>query len=312
MSGTAAKPIYILHGEDTFLRDVHHREILAHALEGADPQTCLNTYDASVELAEVLDELRTLPFLAPRRVVIIRDADAFISKYRGQLEDYLQSPPQTATLVLMVSSWPKTTRLFKLVAKVGQVYDCGKPQRGVEQWVANSMGKRGKKIARDAVDLLIAWIGNDLGILDGEIEKLSIYVSSRDTILAEDVSTLVTATAGAGMFALTNAITEGNTASALKALDGMLTTRGEEFRVLGIIAAHLRKALRAQQAVASGKSPDLRMPYSAKNAFLAMLKRRDLNTMQKDFRKLIRADLGMKSGLKASSALQELIVGLCE
>ena len=116
-------------------------------------------------------------------------------------------------------------------------------------------------------------------------------------------------------FALTNALTAGDARAALSALDGMLTARGEEFRTLGIIASYLRRALRGQQLAAEGSDPtgalNPRMPYRAKQGFMAMLARRNLETLQKDFRSLIRADLGMKSGLVAGAALQELVVDLC-
>ena len=315
MSDATVKPVFVLHGDDAFLRDAYRREIVASAIGQADRQTCVAVFDATAELAVVLDELRTLPFLAPRRVVIIEGAEAFISAYRKQLENYLQSPSETATLVLVVSSWPKNTRLHKLVGDIGRTFDCGAPQKGLTQWLVKSASKRGKQIARDAAELLVEWVGNDLGLLNGEVEKLSLYVGQRETITAADVSAMVTASAGPAAFALTNALTACDAAGALKALAGMLTARGEEFRTLGMIASHLRRVLRAGQLAACGADPaaalNPRMPYRAKQAFLAMLARRPLRVLQEDFRRLIRADLGMKSGADAGAALQELVVGLC-
>lgn len=315
MSQVSVKPVYVLYGDDEFLRDAHRREVVSLAVGEADWQTCLTVFDASAGLAEVLDELRTLPFLAPRRVVLIRDADSFVSAHRGVIEDYLQSPPRTATLILIVSSWPRSTRLYKLVEKIGRTFSCVSPERGVRKWMANVAGKRGRKISPEAVELMIEWLGNDLAILSGELEKLSLYVGCRETITADDVSTMVTATAGAGAFALKDAVIAGNVGGALAALDGMLVARGDEFLVLGLLAGHLRRALKGQQLAAAGKNPldalNPRTPHSAKNAFGAMLSRRPLTAIEADFRRLIRADLGMKSGLKPAAALQELVVHLC-
>lgn len=315
MSDTTATPVFVLHGDDAFLQDAYRQEIITSAIGQADRQTCVAVFDQTAELADVLDELRTLPFLAPRRVVIITNAEAFISAHRKPLEDYLQSPSNTATLVLMVSSWPRNTRLYKLVAQIGRTYDCGSPQKGLTHWLTKSAGKRGKLIARGAAELLVEWVGNDLSALNGEVEKLSLFIGDREEITAGDVSAVVTASPGVATFALTNALTAGDAAAALKALDGMLTARGEEFRTLGMIASHLRRVLRAQQLAARGADPagalNPRMPYQAKRSFLALLSRRDLGMLQEDFRRLIRADLGMKSGLDAGAALQQLVVGLC-
>ena len=75
MSERDVKPVYVLHGSDTFLRDTHRAEIIGQAVGDADSQLCVCSFDATAELAEVLDELRTVPFLAPLRIAVVTDAD---------------------------------------------------------------------------------------------------------------------------------------------------------------------------------------------------------------------------------------------
>jgi len=315
MAGKDIYPVYVLHGDDAFLRDHHRKEIVDRVVAGADPQLCVTTLDGSAELADVLDELRTVPFLAPRRLVILRDADAFVRAHRTALEKFFNKPPSSASLVLVVASWDRRTRLFKIVAKIGKAIDCSVPEKGnLTNWLTKASAKRGKKIDRDAAELLGQWVGRDLAALDGEIEKLSLYVGDREQITSADVSSLVTASAGPEAFDLTNAITAGDATWALKTLGGMLRTRGDEFKTLGLIAWHLHRALTAKEQLSAGANPRQvlpRMPYAQQNAFMAMLKRRPLRAFHDDFRKLIRADLAMKSGTEATAAMQELIVGLC-
>ena len=83
MAGKEIHPVYVLHGDDAFLLDTHRREIVDRVVAGAEAQLCVMSFDGSAELADVLDELRTVPFLAPHRLVILRDADAF--EHVGQL-----------------------------------------------------------------------------------------------------------------------------------------------------------------------------------------------------------------------------------
>ena len=312
MVSAAIKPVYVLCGDDAFLRDAHRQEIATQVVKDADPQVAVTTFDADAELADVLDELRTVPFLAERRLVIVRDADRFITKHRKPLEEYLGSPAPTASLMLIVSSWQSATNLAKRVAKIGQYIDCSLPARGsLLPWLQKAAGRRAKKIARDACELLEHWIGNDRMALDGEIEKLSLFVGRREQITIEDVSTVVTSTAGPSAYALTNAITAGDVVAALEALAGMLNSQGDEFRALGMIAWHLRRVLKAQRQLTVGGKFDLWLPYDQRRPFSEMLRRRPPEKLHQDFRKLLRADLGMKSGLEATGTLQELIVGLC-
>lgn len=315
MSSDKCKPIYVLVGRDVMLQDAAKEQVVGAVIGTSDPQVAVSSFDATAELSTVLDELRTMPFLAPRRAVIVRDAEAFVSAHRESLEKYLSSPSGNSSLVLMVSTWLPKSNLGKLVDKVGQVLDCTTPApAALPGWLKTAAAKRKKKIAPEAAELLALWAGADLGLLDSEIEKLSLYVGQREVITVEDVSKLVTSSAGPAAFALTNAITASNVKAALLELGRVLSQRGEEFRALGSITWHLRRALAAQQALLAGLPPQRalpRMPYDAQAAFLAYIKRRPLAKLQQDFRRLLAADLGMKSGADATSTLTELVVQLC-
>ncbi len=312
----ATKPIFVLLGQDAYLLDAARREVISSVLGEADPQTHLSQYDGTVELATVLDELRTLPFLAGRRVVMISPADDFVSANREVLERYLQSPSPHSVLVLEVASWNARARLGKLVARVGRIIDCTVPDTGsLARWIADAAGRRGKKIDRQAAELLEEWVGRDYALLDAEIEKLSLHAGSRQTLTAEDVSAVSSATAGPEAFALANALTTGDARAALEALGGMLTARGDEFRVLGLIGWHLRRVLAAAEKVRAGTPPPKALPGylppGPKQALLELIQRRSPASLAGDLRRLLRADLAMKSGANPQAALQELVVSLC-
>ena len=317
MATEAIKPVYVLFGEDAFLHDQHRAQIVEGALGDADPQLCLSTLDgdAELELAAVLDELRTLPFLAPRRIVIVRQADDFIAAHREGLERYVQEPCSSATLILLAVAWKTNTRLHKLVQKAGRIIDCSCPQDArLGRWLTDAAAKRKKKIDPAAAELLAEWIGNDLAALDGEIEKLSSHAGPRETITMEDVSAIVTATTGPVAFALTNALTRADAPGALKALYGMLQTRGEEFRVLGSLAWHLRRGLASGQKLRAGQPPEAALPWmpaQEKQAFLEMIRRRGPSGLMRDLRRLLQADLAMKTGADPVATLQDLVTGLC-
>ena len=79
---------------------------------------------AGHSLADVLDELFTLPFFSRRRLVVVEEADTFVTKHRKDLEAYVGSPSASGTLLLQVKVWTATTNLAKLVDKVGLAIDC--------------------------------------------------------------------------------------------------------------------------------------------------------------------------------------------
>lgn len=313
MSTTGPAPVYVIEGSDTFLRDEYRRRVLNDIVGDGDRELAVSEFDVDAEPADVFDELRTMPLLGGRRAVVVRDADSFISANAEALQRYLDSPSSSASLVLMVSSLDKRTRISKVLTQAAEVLDCTAPTSGkLGDWIRRAAGKRGKKIAPDAVELLMQSVGEDLGTMDAELEKLSLYVGSQETITADDVAALVCSTTGAAPFALTNALTAGDTAGAVKALSQSMTVRGEEFRVLGQLAWHLRRALMwKQQMVTTGTCDFGKIPAQVKAAYNNMLRRRTLSELQQDFRRLIRADLAMKSGHAPRRVMQQLVVELC-
>ncbi|MFW5841644.1 MAG: DNA polymerase III subunit delta [Planctomycetota bacterium] len=317
MPSSQPKPIYVLIGDDPYLQDQHRSRIISELIGQADPQTCVSTHSGDAALADVLDDLRTLAFLASHRVVIVKDADAFVSKHRDKLENYLEKPASSGSLILEVSSLPKNQRIYKAANRVGLICPCAKPdKKSLPGWIRNEAGRLGVKIDSRAVQMLADAAGTNLAQLAGEMEKLATYVGDRAQITAEDVGQIVPAATGAADFELTNALTEGNLRRAMNALPPMLQTKGDEFKALGLIRWHLHKALAAAEALAAGQRPDqaaavANVPGFLRRDFMNMVQKRGLGKIQSDMRRLLQADLAMKSGATAESAMRDLVVGLC-
>lgn len=313
----APGPLVVLAGKDAYLRQEYRQQVIATALGDADPQLAVAILDADTPWADVLDELQSLPFLAPHRVVIIREADAFVTENRDPLETYFQKPVPTATLVLEVSQWRKNTKLARMLPEAGGVLrECSSPQgAALVDWVCGQVRDGGKAIHRDAAELLVQWVGEDQAALSNEIQKLLLYALEDDTITVQHISAITSGSAPAEAFGLANALIRGDTRSALQELSRSLTSRGAEFQILGQIAWHVRRAVQVQQQIAAGTPPASAM-RSAKvvrflqGAFSAMLKRRPAQTMQRDMRRVMQADLSMKSGRDARGVLEELVVAL--
>jgi DNA polymerase-3 subunit delta len=134
------KPVYALHGDDAFLRTEALRTIAQAVLPGDEDDTLATRRfaGASATLADVLDEVRTLPFFTRRRLVIVEEADPFVTSHRRELEAYAEQPAETGVLVLTVKLWPANTRLAKLVDTNGLNVECKGPnERALHAWLVH-------------------------------------------------------------------------------------------------------------------------------------------------------------------------------
>jgi DNA polymerase III delta subunit len=210
-----ASPTYALVGDDSFLQ-LQELAAIARTLP-KDVQRA--DFDGeTAQLADVLDELRSYSmFGGGGKLVIVRNADELLKRFREQIEDYVAAPSDSGTLVLRLSSLPKNQRIYKLIEKHGQIVSCDPPgEAGLVKWaVEHAKTAHQVALAPDAAKLLIEQIGRDLGRLDTEIAKLAIGAEG-GKIAAEDVRATVAFTREREMWDLTNAMAVGNTAEALR------------------------------------------------------------------------------------------------
>jgi DNA polymerase-3 subunit delta len=208
------KSVYALVGEDSFLQMQKLGEILKLAPKDA---ARIDVDGERAELSEVFDELRSFAMFGGSKIIVMRNGDEFISRFREQIEQYLENPSSSATLVMRVKSLPGNQRVGKLIAKVGVVEKCEPPKPfELPAWIV----QRGKSVHRvtismDAAKVLAERIGADLGRLDNEIAKLAITVEG-DKVGAEDVVQSVVFQREQEMWDMTNELALGRPAEALK------------------------------------------------------------------------------------------------
>jgi DNA polymerase-3 subunit delta len=243
-SGVSFKPVNILSGDDLYLkREVLHG-IVRLALEGDDDASSIRRIEGNqANLADVLDELRTLPFFSKRRVVAIDEADPFITKNRKELEAYVEHASSTGVLILLVKSWPSNTKLAKMVEKHGIEVSCSTPKEGeLASWlVALARDRYQCTLSPDGARLLVELVGPEPGILASEVEKLSVYVGTVAKITRDDVARMVEAGRIETIWKALDAATTGQAAQALEYLDGLLASGEYPIRALAGMSFSLLK-----------------------------------------------------------------------
>ncbi len=264
-------PAIVIFGEERFEKAERTRRAMDDLLPPeVDRGMALCEYDGAARedqggpvFAAVADDLRTLPFLSDRRVVVIREADAFISASREPLERYFDSPAPSATLVLECRTFPKTTRLYKAVARAGGVLvECKKlSQRDAVDFVFNQARSLGKRIEPAAANKLAELIGAEAGALASEVEKLAMYAGDRPQITADDVRELVGLSREEKIFAVMDAALLGRTDDALRLWRQVLATDpAGVYKALGGMAFVIRRLMAAHRMAAGGMSLSLIAP----------------------------------------------------
>jgi DNA polymerase-3 subunit delta len=244
------RPIVAIVGDDLYLRRECLAAVARQALgDGADDLAVSRFAGESASLADVLDEARTLPFLSKARVVVVENADPFITAHRKELEAFAERPAGPNVLVLVAKSLPSNTRLAKLIDKSGLLLDGKAPaERDLPAWLVElARARHGLKLDAEASRLLVELVGPEVGLLAAELDKLAVYVGTHKGIHRDDVATMVGAGRVESLWNILDAATLGQGGKALAELDKLLDAGEPPVKLLAGVAASLRKVYHAGQ-----------------------------------------------------------------
>jgi len=312
--------LYVVHGDETFLRRQVLQAIKRLAL-GPDSADGLSVYTgAEFKFSDVLDELHTAPFFGERRLIVVEDGDKFVSDHRGLLEKALTKLSDTNVLVLDVKSWPANTRLAKQIDGAATIACKALTNYKVPQWCTSwAQASYGKKLGPQAAGLLVDLAGADLGLLDQEIAKLSIFIGGRPEIRADDVDKLVGQNREAETFKIFDAIGAGRIDAALQILDQLFVQGEEPMRLNGAFAWQLKKLAQAARLVTQGTPLPAALqqvgisPYNTATA-QQQLKRIGRERANRLYDWLLELEMGLKGGSPLPPRLQfeRLVVRLAK
>jgi DNA polymerase-3 subunit delta len=304
-TGRATSPVYVVFGAEDFLKGQAIRRLLDGLLKPDERAMCLSEYEGpSAELATVLDDLRTLPFLGPRRVVILRDGDPFITAHRQDMEEYLNSPSSTGTLIVEGRSFPSNTKLYKRLNPLGGCIACEEPKPyALPAWLVERCQKEyGKRLDVDAAKSIVDHVGNSMGMLDGELAKLAVYVGKRPNIAIEDVEKLVGHDREEKVFGILAAMAQGDRATALGLWEEVWQTdRAAEARAIGGIAYCVRQLLNAHREVEGGASTFMlsKRMFTNEERLKAQLRAFTPDRLRRQLADLGEADVASKTGVRS-------------
>ncbi len=213
--------IYFLHGEEPFFIDVLTKAIQDNALEESERdfnQSIL--YGKDAEVLSLISELKSYPMMAERRLVILKEAQYF--KAIEQLESYLENPANSTIFVICYKykTFDARKKTLKNALKNGVVFKSEKVKEyQLAEWIQQYIKTTGYELTSKACMLLIESLGNDLGRIVKELEKLAVLIEKGTIINENHIEENIGISKDYNVFELTNAVANKDNLKALKIVD---------------------------------------------------------------------------------------------
>ena len=283
----------MLVGEDEAEKAAVAAEFADMVEEGLQAFNVDRLYGGDVKVDDLIDASATLPMMAPRRIVLVLEAEKLLIPKREsktadeeqeRLEAFLGDAPPHATIVFVCGPLDLRRRAVKLLIKQAQVIDCGTIEDAfdAERWVKARAAQMGAPLDAVAARALVERAGIDIRRLRGGLDRLALYAMGQPAISAEDVRQVVPAGPDAQAdFGVAKAIWKNDPAEALRELGLALESGTTPYMLMG------------QLRVAAEKLPAPRIAAAIEAVF--------------------RADLALKSsGGEPRVLLERLVVELVE
>jgi DNA polymerase-3 subunit delta len=319
--------------------DLAGRARLSDLLAGlGDPSTAsLNTttFDGGrLDLSELRAACEALPFLASRRLVLVRGllargrgeepAGEARGRGAGQLQpliDYLEALPESTDLAFVEPEPPPASAFYRAIdglARSGRaelVQERRLDHAGALAWAGEQAAALGGGIEAGAAARLVEAVGFDRRALLRELEKLTLLADGR-AVSEEDVRALVRPIDPDRVFELVDGIGGRDTRLALRAWRTLQRAGADPHRLLAMVARQFRLLLQASELAGRGVSGpaaagQLGVPPRVAAGLISQARGWPPGALEAVFARIVALDEASKTGGPAlEPALEALILEL--
>lgn len=316
------KPLYLLVGCETYLRDTAARDLSDAALVG----TLLREFNESSfslltdSAMSAIAAAEQMPMMSERRVVRVKD----FAKLRETDEEimirYLERPADSTVMIFVADDLDKRKKLTK--ALLGNCAVVEFP--AVKDAEAKAWARKRLKELKTADDdrvltEIVRLVGTNLQTLASELDKLAAAALETGQITMELVDKLIDRSRELSNFDLGDQLVAGDRRRALESLHRLLDDDVAPVLLLGLIASNYHRLALAKELLKRGARDEVyRLVYgppAKRDAFMNTLQRSESTKIARGIQLIAAADLAIKTSLAGGGpkgARLQLEVLVCE
>ena len=254
--------------------------------------------------------------------MIVKDAQDLTDKEWEQLAPLIENPVPSTAFVCVATKVDKRKKFIKAFLSKGVVVEYKRPyENQIPDWIRSISKKYALVFDTEATSTMHQLVGSNLQDIDGEMLKLSQFMSSNPSapkkVSSDDVLKVVSRLRIDSVFDLTEAIGRNDRARALTCLANLLDHGQNEVGVLALISRHVR----ILKLVADGLREGLQGPRLASRAgvspyflksYVDQARAWSDRKIEHTFQALVDTDRALKSSPIASHIwLENFVVQTC-
>lgn len=294
--------LYLLYGEERYLIQLYEQRIKKALLLPEDEMMNLDVMQAPQDPLAIQISSETLPFMAERRVVIVKESGAFESKpgKLGELSEWMQDVPDSTTLVWIESKVDKRSKMYKAAQKHGYVVEFKRlGEAELLAWIGQELKRKGIQMDRNTAAYFLSLTGNDMVRIQMELEKLTGYVKEQGVITRQDVDSIVSVTIESSIFKLTDYLGNQQPAAAYRIYRQLIQDNEPVQRIFYMMIRQFRLLYKASLMLGADRNAvakELGVPSFAAGNYQNQAKRFGEKRLKELLNQLLEMDVATKTG----------------
>lgn len=249
------KQVYLLYGEERYLVK-QNKDNLMSFLNPNDDTMNVNRYSGTgLNIKEIIDVAETLPFFADYRIILIEQSNLF-SGEGEELAEYLPTAPESTIFVFVEQEVDGRCKLLKAVKQQGIAINYVRQTTAtLETWVKSKVRQAHKNITPATVSYFIKKIGDNMQLIEKELEKLIAYAWEKEEITVQDVNAVCITTLEDRIFDMIDAVSKKDQKTTLGLYHDLVALKVAPAKILALLNGEFSRLLTMKSLFDQGLRP---------------------------------------------------------
>lgn len=257
------KNLYLFFGEEVYIKDTY-LDIMKKKVSSDDFSdfNLIFLDGKDLDKEKIDDAIDSFPVMAEKKLVIIKNSNIFklregaSEEMRSYFAERISNIPDFAVVIFDEQETDKRSTLYKTVLKYGLCVEFNyMKDYELSAWIVREAQKNGKKISKDAAQLLLSLCDPGISNVKNELDKLIEY--SDDEIYESDIEKVVSKPLTVMIFDITDALIKKKRDDAVKILLKLKENKTSAFNVLYLLSSNFDKMLRCKLMLQSGATYEM-------------------------------------------------------
>lgn len=248
---------YLIYGDDNGLIENQVTEIINKLNIDKDNIVTYSLNNTSMD--DIILEASMFSMFGTNKVIVVNDANCFKDKVDNieVLEEYFDKYNHDNYLIFALNGKPDTRKkVYKLIDKMGSVIAVKNDRDYLYNYVNKYIIDNNYQMSSNNIIYFLSKVGSDINNIKNELDKLMIYKDNDHNILKEDIDEMVIVNIDDEIFALTDAVINGDISNSMRLYNFFINHNYEQVQIIALLGSQFHFLFQVKRLYNQGKYKD--------------------------------------------------------